>query len=231
MPEYRAIYLDIGADDIDIGQHLGPGSPVGSSRLNIDNDKAGASELRVHNTGTAVGSRPAVNYLAAHASADIEVRNGIVGIGVLVAGETATVGDVVVSSTLPTTTVYVGEGVTLTTFAQAGGTNELAAAGTVTSVTVHGGALDIEGGDYVITTLTVHDGEVSDKHDNAGGTVITTCNVNGGQVDFAEGGFARTVATLNLEGGVVIHDEGFLTVSSSYIGTATGRKRVEVTEA
>ena len=74
-----------------------------------------ASVLTVLGTNTAAdGNLPAVQYKAAHANADVFVRDAPGGFGIAVdaPGETATVGDVNVSAADTQTRVQIGGGVT-----------------------------------------------------------------------------------------------------------------------
>ena len=215
VTEYRQTYLDIGWTRCEIGDHKGPGAPTGSSRLKLDNDKAGASTTIVHNTAAqGEGSRPAVMLLAAHASATLEVRKapGGVGLAVDVAAETSTFGNIDLTDTTSTSSLYVGEGVTSTNYSQRGGTNKLSAAATVTLIKVDGGTLELLGEDYTVTTLTVGGGTVTDKHQSTG-VAVTTLNLNGGEVDASKSELARTYTTLNHEGGTLVSNAA-LTVTT-----------------
>ena len=201
-PEYRDTYLDIGWDACHIGEILGDGSAPGSGRLKLNNDKAGVSTTEVHDTGSSSsdGSLPAVRLLAAHASADIQIRNAPGGVGIAVDDptETATVGDVVVTDETPAARVFIGAGTTLGSFTQQGGANVLRAAATVPTIDVLGGELDIEGDGYTITTLNVSGGTVRPNSIPTSGNAIGTINLDGGIVDGAASRIARTWGTVNL---------------------------------
>lgn len=206
VPEYRQIYLDIEYDDLDIGQHLGPGAPTGSPRLYIDNDKAGASETRVHNSSASGdGSKPAILLLYTNSGADVEIRNAPGGVGIAkgLPDETATLGDITITDTTASSRVYVGDGATYTNYTQRGGVNRIESAATITLVEVRGGELDIDGQDYLITTLTMRGGICRDRHDNSGGNEWTTINQEAGSLDLSLTNLPRVCATLNLEGGDV----------------------------
>jgi len=231
-PEYRAAYLELTADEIVIGEHLGPGAPSGSSRICIEQKKAGASVLDVQGSATSsINNRPAIRYLASNASADVTVSDAPGGVGIAVeASETATVGDVLVSDATTASSVYVAAGVTLTNYVQHGGTNALAAAATVTAVTVRGGELVIAGYDYLITTLQIEAGEVTDTHINGGAAEWTTINCYGGTLILPNVA-ARAYTNLFLYGGRVEGDWSALTGTESVpdqTGTAP-RRAVEVT--
>lgn len=216
--EYRETYLKLGADVIEIGDvaTASASGGSGSGRIKINNVEAGASTLTVFSTGDATETNlPAVRYLAAHASAAVYVRgaSGGVGIAIDVPGETSTVGTVSVDGEGRTARVFVGAGVTLTTFQQRGGDNALRAAATVTGVTVKGGTLTIEG-DYTITTLDCEGGTVYDNHVKSGGNAITTANINGGTLDGSKSQAARTWATVNLYRGALKGDADYVTITT-----------------
>lgn len=212
-PEYRQAYLDIGWDACDIGQHVGPGSPGGSSRIKLDNAKSGASTTMVHGTAIAASETgyPAVRLLAAHASATIIVRDapGGVGIGMDEPTETSTVGAVSISGGA----LYIGSGVTLTSLTQTGGSCTLQAAATVTTVTVEGGTLTTEG-DFTITTLNARGGQVFCNHIKSGGNAITTLNLAGGRVDGRQSQEARTWATVEPDLGSLLVDDAVVTITT-----------------
>lgn len=236
IPEYRDAYLEVTADEIVIGEHIGPGSPSGSARIAIEQKKAGTSTLDVVNVGTsAVFNRPAVRYLAANASADVIIRSAPSGVGIAVEpGETATVGDVYVVDTSTTSNAYIGPGTTLTTYKQAGGISTLSAAATITSVDVLGGTLRIVGYDYLITTLNVYDGTVIDSHENTGGAEWTTINAFGGTLELplSTAGTARAFTTANLYAGRLEVDWSAVsgTVAIPNDAKVSALRAVEVTE-
>lgn len=214
-PEYRDHYLDIGWDTCRIGEVLGPGTPAGSSRLKLDNDKAGISTTEIYNTSSssADGNLPAVRLLAAHANADLFIRNAQGGVGVAVddPAETATIGDIEITDQTPASRVFVGEGVTLTNFTQQGGVNTLRSAATVTLARVLGGELTIEG-DQAVTTITCLGGTV---YPNAS-AAVTTINLDGGTVDGTRSRTPRTWATVNLRepGSSLRADDDVVTITT-----------------
>jgi hypothetical protein len=230
--EYREDYLDIGWDECRIGEILGPGSPAGATRLKLDNAKAGASTTTIFNTSasSADPNQAVVRLLAAHASADILVRNagGGVGIGTDDAGETSTVGDVSVSDQTAASRVFIGEGVTLDTFTQDGGDNVLRAAAGVTGITVNGGQLAIEGSDYDVGTLTVNGGTVYPNSVPTGGAAIATVTIDGGTVDGRRSRAARTWTTVNMKapGSTLRGDTGVITITT--LNEPTGGYGVQV---
>ena len=232
--EYRTDYLTIGADVISIGEHNGPANPNGATRIKLYNNQNAASETTIHNT--AVGGvdlgLPAVRLLAAHASANLEVRSapGGVGIGVDEPGETATLGTVHVSDRTGVSRVFVGEGVTYTNFRSQGGRHVLNAAATVAAVDVAGGELVTEG-DFTITALTIRGGgEVTANHVKSGGNAITTATVTeGGALIGTRSTRARTWDAVNLDEGSLETDDAVVTVTT--LDQPAGLRRATVTRA
>jgi len=200
--EYRTDYMELDADEIEIGEQTGPGSPAGSQRIKIDNQKAGASILTVFDTAgvSSEAGLPAVRFKANNASADIIVQSAPAGVGIAkdFTGETSTIGDVDMRSTSAGDKVFVGQGVTLTNFTQSGGVNVLEAAANVTLVKVTGGVLNTRGTGYLITTLTIeNDGEVLCNNTGSAAVAVTTANLNQGILDGLESGATRTWTTVN----------------------------------
>lgn len=203
--EYREDYLKISATTVRLGQHLGPGSPGGSSRIKIDNTKAGASDTIVYDTASASSEtgKPSVRLKVAHASSELFVLEAPGGVGVAVdePGETSTLALVSVGDRTTQAGVFVGGGTTLTTWRQQGGTCVLERdTGTLTTCTVTGGTLETLGA-FTITTLNVTGGTLRANH---GGGGVTTANLSGGQVDMTRNTDAVTWTTINLEPGASI---------------------------
>jgi len=218
-PEYREDYLTIGWTTCTIGEQHGPGAPAGSSRLKLDNDKVGASTTTVFNTSSSSfdANLPAVRLLAGDASADVLIRQAPGGVGIAVddPAETATVGDVDISDTTPTSRVFIGDGVTLTNYVQQGGVNILRAAATITLAKCQGGDLTVEG-TQLVTTLTVEGGTVFPNNVPAAGSAITTVNLDGGTVDGLRSRAARTWGTVNMRepGSTLRVDPGVVTITT-----------------
>lgn len=215
--EYRETYLKIGAGTVDIGQHFGAGSPAGSTRIKLNNDKAGAAVTTIHRTAStsADSGFAAVRLKASHASQDFYIREAVGGVAFALdaPGETATIGDVYVSALDTSTRVFIGSGVTITTFSQEGGDNMLNAAATITSAEVNGGQLTIEG-DYTITALNINGGTVYDNHIKTGGNSNTVVNLSAGTLDMTRSSEARTIAALSPDGGTLIADDAYVTITS-----------------
>lgn len=227
--EYREHYLKIGATVIEIGNQNAVTTQQGSGRLKINNDKAGAANITIFRTATVSADTglPAVRLLGSHASIDIFVREAKGGVGIAVdePNETATIGDLSVPTLDTQTRVFVGAGVTLSTYHQGGGNNVLNAAATITSAKVDGGTLTIEG-DYTITTLTVNGGSVIDNHKKTAGNAITTLVIKGGSVDLTRSSEARTIAAVNPDGGTLITDDSYITLTA--INEPAGKRTISI---
>ena len=211
-------YLQIAASAVNIGRHDGPGAPVGSGLIKLDQGSSTAAAVNVFDMGTpATSTDPALFLIAAHASTVVTVRKGKVGIAVGV-GETTTVAKINVNylnSILGDAEVYIGSGVTLTTFAMTGGTVLALAGGT--TFTVEDGQLTTEGSG-AITTLNADGGKV---YPNSTGT-ITALNADGGEVDFTKSPAARTVTTPKIgPGGKIIYDPAIITMTNKIAPIAT----------
>lgn len=202
--EYRQHYLKIRVTTVRIGEHLQPGSLNGVRRVKLDNQIATASTTTIFNTGTSAleSDLPAVRLLFGDADADLFVRLAQSGVGVAIdeSNETSTMGEVVVSDSTTASSVFIGEGVTLTSYEQSGGDNILSAAATVASLEVNGGKLRTEGG-YLFTAATINDGSVEMNNAGAGDVVATTVTQDGGEVDCQQNGIAQVFTTYNLNEG------------------------------
>lgn len=140
-------------------------------------------------------------YIKGSNIATLEVVKGDVGVAAL-KGDTATVATIIcgfVSTPQQDVNMVIGEGVTLTTLTQTGGTCELKCGATTVNVSAEG-TLTTEG-TGAITTMNAY-GTV---YPNSTGT-IGTLNA-WGTVDFSRDRSARTVTTLNLKPGakVIVH--------------------------
>lgn len=230
--EYRATYLEIGADRVEIGDHNAVTVPVGAKRLKLHNNEAGASTTIIHNTA-AVGADlalPAVRLLYEHASATLEVRKALGGVGIAVdfSSETATLGTIVCADVEGGSRVFVGEGVTVTNFTAQGGAHVLRSAAAVTAVEVEGGELELRG-DQAVTTLTLNGGTVYASNAPAAGSAIGTVNLNGGTLSGLRATAARTWATVNHQGGALERDSSHVTITT--YNPPTGRDRIEARAA
>jgi hypothetical protein len=216
--EYREDYLKIGAEVVDIGQAFGTGTQSGSTRIKIDNVDAAATTTTIHNTATTGDTPyPAVRLLVTHASSTLLVRRapGGVGIGIDEPGETSSLSSITVSDSTPSTRIVTGEGLTLTTWTQTGGSNLLRVvdAGTVTTVNVSGGSL-VTQGDFTITTLNATGGTSSMNHSRTAGISITTANLTSGTVRTRSTATARTWTTVNLGDEISLLADSNLTITT-----------------
>jgi hypothetical protein len=188
--EYREDYLKIGAEVVDIGQAFGTGTQSGSTRIKIDNVDAAATTTTIHNTATTGDTPyPAVRLLVTHASSTLD--------------------------STPSTRIVTGEGLTLTTWTQTGGSNLLRVvdAGTVTTVNVSGGSL-VTQGDFTITTLNATGGTSSMNHSRTAGISITTANLTSGTVRTRSTATARTWTTVNLGDEISLLADSNLTITT-----------------
>jgi hypothetical protein len=223
-PEYRQDYLKVSCPIVRIGQRVGPGTGLGSTRVKIHNVITAASTTEVFDTATtsAETGMPAVRLFFADADADVFVRSARsgVGIGVDKPGETVTVGEVHVSDDSNTTRLFIGDGVTLTSLTQSGGINQLESAATIPTVTVNGGRLVCEA-DQVITALTVNAGEVVLSNRSSGNVAATTITQNGGIIDAQESSAPRTVTTWNFNEGTRRIDDHLTITNDNRSGRVT----------
>jgi hypothetical protein len=126
-------------------------------------------------------------YLRGTGIATLNVMGGSVGLAVL-GGELSTATTVRVIG--DQTSLWIGNGVTLTTLHKYAGATALR--GGATTVLMYGGSLTTEE-NGAITTATLHDGEYIYKSTGN----VTTFNLYGGTLDLLQSGAARTISTLN----------------------------------
>ena len=216
--EYRETYLKIDADVIDIGKAFGSGDETGAPVLKVHNVKAGASTWTIHNTASlGDADRAAVRIKNDNANGDLYIRSAPGGVAIAAdeRGETTSLNIISISDTSQNTRVLTSEGLTLTTWEQNGGSNvlEIVDSGTLTTLTVNGGTLTING-DFLITTLNVNGGIVADSHIPSSGNAITTVNLNGGTLSTRVSNRARTYATVNLDIGAILTSDSNLTITT-----------------
>lgn len=227
--EYRESSLKIGYTTGDIGEFSGTGSPSGSQRIKLNNDKAGTSVTTVHKTASAASETgfAAVRLLASNSGADYYIREAKGGVSFALSepNETATIGDVYVTASDASSKVFIGSGTTLTNYTQSGGTNYLNAAATVALIEVNGGNLTTEG-DYTITTLELNEGTVYCNNIKTSANAITTGNINGGTLDSSKNSEARTWATINPDGGDIVVDDAVVSITT--LDQPAGLKTISV---
>lgn len=214
VDEYRESYLRIAVDLLELGKHVGPGTPAGSSRLKIDNTKAsGAAVTTVFDTATAPAETglPAVRLLFNNSAADTFIRAGKGGVGIAIdsPGEVSTFGDV----TITDGALYLGQGCTLSDLLSRGGISTLQAAATVALLDIDNGVVTSEG-DFTITNVNMTGGIFNSNHIKTGGDAITTANMNGGTLDGSKSGEPRTWGTVNLDEGTVVTDDAVVTITT-----------------
>lgn len=191
-------FLQISADEINIGLNTGVGSPTGSQKIKLALGTNASGEdvpiVNVFNTGTPDPSTylPAVELTGEF---NLNVRKGSVG-GALGIGETATIAELrtsYVTNKETDVSLTLGSGVTLIDFIQTGGTNVIRCG--VTTLEVILGTLTSEGSG-AIGTVDMNGG-VFKPHSTG---TITTMNLDSGHANFLGSTSERTVTTLNISG-------------------------------
>jgi len=198
--EYRQSYLKIGATTVLVGAGIGPGS----GRLKLDTGTA-ATSVNVSHTGPPESGGPGVAMLwkGMHASNQLTVIKGSVGIGLL-AGESATLASLRVGQADQPTSdavVLVGDGVTLATVQQINGV--CTTRSNVTTVNVHAGDFGLVG-QAACTALYVYGGAF--RAYSIG--TIGTLELAGGTADFSRDPRGRTVTHCLVHAGSTLHDPG-----------------------
>ena len=216
--EYREDYLKIGTELLDIGQVFGTGTNAGSTRIKINNVDAAASTTTVHNTATSGDTpHPAVRLLNTHASSTLLVRRASGGVGVAIdePGETTTFLSITISDNSTATRVITGDGLTLTTWTQNGGTNllRLVEDGVLTTCNVRGGSL-VTNGDWTLTTLNITAGTIAANHSRVSGDSITTANLTAGSTNSRGSAAARTWVTVNMGDDATLTADSNLTITT-----------------
>lgn len=201
--EYRNTYLALGtsADATDTVITIGGGSGNGSGRIKLDSG-SGQVSMQVLGTGVAetVGI-PAFLWKGTHASNVADVIRGDVGVAFF-DGESATIATLkigFVDNILGDATVVCGDGTTLTTIDQSGGT--LTTESAATTVTITDGELTLLSGAH--TTINIDGGTV---HYRSTGTIITLNVSDGGLADFSQDMQTRTVNNCVVYTGASIRD-------------------------
>ena len=219
--EYRERYFRLSFDSVEIGIHNGPGRPTGSARVKIRNTKAGSSTFTIHDThSNGQNQRPAVQLLAAHASADVFINGcpGAVALGGDAPSDTATFGDVYVAADSGDQ-VFIDRGVTYTNLEAKSGQILANGAATVTKIENNGADITIEGA-MLVTTIENNSGTTTPNNVGAGASAVTTVNANGGLVDGTQSQAARTWDTVNIDaGGAVARDSAHVTITTFALPT------------
>lgn len=215
-PEYRGTHLQIKITTIaKIGEHSGANTPSGSGRINLDVlSTATVVDVQFCSATSAQTGFPSVDILANNVNTDIFIRDTALNVGI--------------AKTLPKSTasvnlisndggkVYVGDGVTMVKFVQAGAAeSEIMSAATIPDVQAFGTGTLITEGDYTITTLDIDGPTVYSNHIKTAGNAITTANLDGGKLIATQSGRARTWAAVNYRGGVTLsYDDDVVTITT-----------------
>lgn len=205
VPEYRDDYLKIGWDSGWIGKRANATVGVGSDRLKLRNDKAGAADTYIYHTSATPAERstPVLQFCPTNVAQDIYISGGDIGIDEDAPGaETATCDTV---SLMPEAgralKLTVGAGADWVSLTQWGGTSLLnRGSGTAAILSIHGGSMTTEGVFYKIATTNVFGGVLVANNDNTVGPAITTdANVYSGTLDMSRISKPRSVTDLYLK--------------------------------
>ncbi len=212
--EYRdkSLKLCDSADATNTLITIGAGEGNGSSRLRIDT-LTGQVTLNVLNTGQSAQTNvPALLWQGTHASNEVNVTRGNVGIAVA-GGQSATVATLRVGyreNESSDSTVVCGAGVTLTNIEQTGGILTLQS--DASTIDMVGGELIYEEG--ALGTLNLDGGDVRYR---STGTLITANVGSEGNLDFRQDMRSRTVTNLNLYERFEYHDPfGTVTITNGF---------------
>lgn len=218
--EYRATYLAISATTVNIG--VGEGG--GASLIKINNG-TGQTTWNIHNTGNSNDANlPAILWKGTHASNIVNLFRGSFGAAVF-PGETATIATLrqgYQGDQGTDTSVYLGAGVTWTTYTKHGGEATINSGGT--TLTNDGGELIVYGSG-AITTIEIRGGTVYDR----GTGTWTTLNVSaGGVYDRTNQMTGKTITNLTLHAGAGFLDPNkTLTYSNGIILSKCGIDDIE----
>lgn len=223
--EYRETYLKIGAELVDIGQVFGSGTNPGSSRIKINNVDSAKTTTTIHGTASSGdGIFPSVRLLNTDTTSELRVISAPGGVGVAVdePGETSFLALITISDITNASRVITGDGLTLTTWTQTGGTNVLRALedSTVTTANVKGGSL-VTQGDWTLTTLNTTGGLTIASHARVGGVSITNANITKGTVNARASAAARTWTNLTLGDEAIFAADANLTLTNDIIAPST----------
>ncbi len=202
---FSGTYLQVKATTVNIGQHIGSGSPAGSGRIMIDVGSAGTPVINIYNTSSSSAdtNKPCVRVKANNASAVCNISDGMVGFA-YEDGETTTIGTIRMSGGEE---VYISEGTTVTTVYKKGGNCDMVCG--CTTLTNDGGALSL----YGSGTYTTINQKAGTCYLYGTGT-ITTLNVTGGFADCRKSLDSRTITTVKVKGGSFHYDPTFLTLTN-----------------
>lgn len=186
-------YLIIDPDRVELDLEQEAAIDIGSANINIE----------VHGTVAADEGERGL-YLLGSDIATLSVRDGDVGLAVQ-GGESSTVATVRVVG--DGSSLWLGEGVSLTTFSQTGGDNVINCA--ATTVNNNGGDVTTEG-----------EGAIATFNANAGSSVlnsvgtVTTVVLDGGDVDMTQSGEPRTITNRKGNRGSFLYDPSVVTLTN-----------------
>lgn len=216
VPEYRPVYLSIGASRVDIGEQTVAALQPGSPRIMLDLGDF-VSTVVVHRSGSASADtgQPAIRLLIDEPATTLEVRSANAGVGIAVdrPGEESELYRIDVTDSTTASRVATGAGVTVSDFAQRGGNNLLQSEAQVSSVSVFGGELRTEG-PFEIVSMRVEGGQV--RLNNLGGAdAVVTLRCNGGVVNALGSSAPRSIDKVVFNrGGTLVYDAYALTIDA-----------------
>lgn len=202
--EYRTTSLALcdSGDGVNTSITIGEGEGIGSGRIKLNLNDGQFTAVVLNSGQPAEDGVPSILIGGgSHSSNELNVMKGSVGVAFF-DGESVTLATLRVGrldNVIGDATVQCGDGLSLTTLDQTGGT--LTADGAATTVNMDDGIAHWRSGN--ITTLTIERGTLYYK----GTGTITTANVGSdGGLDFRRDQRARTVTNLNLYEGSAYHD-------------------------
>lgn len=222
FPEYRPTHLQADFARIEIGEHVGTGSPAGSPRTRLYNNRGSASTTIIYRTAAAGendGLPVDLRYVDDDAVLIVQGPGAcLVGVAAAVPGNDSNIARVHISPQARGSRIATGSQCVFKAstgkFEQFAGDSRIeSASGTIASIKVHGGTVKTFG-TYAVTAADVDGGEL--VH-NATGAL--TANVSGGVLNGQESNEARTW-TVNLSGtGKLLGNESIaLTVNEPTAG-------------
>jgi len=215
--EYRATYLDIESDRVEIGAHSGVGSPTGSSRINLDlGDHACTCIVYATNTTSADTGRAPVRLLFNNAASILHVLDAAGGVGIAAdaPGEVSTLGTVYMTPVSGSARLEISAGVTWTTMYHSSGTSYVSAANSPTTIHMDGGVLYTRG-QWTFTTGNMRGGTWYHENAPAAGAAVTTLNLYAGTTIADQASEARTWTTVNFHPDAKLQADGrILTITT-----------------
>lgn len=197
-------YLQIGATIVNVGLPAPSGTGAGSGRIKLNLGSV-ASRIAVFSTassGTDSGNvLEPLRIIGTSASNILMVYGGVVGVGTTNPSEQATLDKLTVAGS---GTVNCGPRVTLDEVWNKGGTITTRSA--ITVLYQHSGTTTTFG-DVALATANVYGGTLIASNRKGSGSEITTLNLRGGTVNFAQNPEAVAVGTLSYRKGTMIFSQ------------------------